>query len=172
LLPPQSPVTITVSTGPANVQVPDLTNKTLADAQAALQQAKLKLGTQTPQDSQLPPGTVLSQDPKGGQPATEGSAVNIVVASGKGKVPDVTGLPVDEAQQTLSEAGYSPQVVEQPNSTQQAGTVINTFPAGNSTLEIGKTVKVYVATEPPPSSPPPSSPSTGGGTPPPASPTP
>jgi serine/threonine-protein kinase len=173
LLPPQSPVTITVSTGPANVQVPDLTNKTLADAQAALQQAKLKLGTQTPQDSQLPPGTVLSQDPKAGQPATEGSAVNIVVASGKGKVPGVVGLPADEAQQTLSEAGYSPQIIEQPNSTQQAGTVINTFPGPNSALEIGKTVKVYVATKPPPSSPPPSTPpSSGGATTPPASPTP
>jgi serine/threonine-protein kinase len=115
---------------------------------------------------------VISQDPKAGAQATEGSAVNVVVASGNGKVPDVTGLPADEAQQTLSEAGYSPQIVEQPNGSRQAGTVINTFPSANSAAKIGSTVKVYVATEPPPSSPPPSSPPTGGGTQPPASPTP
>ena len=162
LLPPQSSVTITVSTGPADVQVPELTNKTLADAQTALQQAKLKLGTQTPQDSQLPPGTVLSQDPKAGTKATEGSAVNVVVASGTGKVPDVRGLPADQAQTTLSEAGYSPEIVEQPNASQQAGTVINTFPGANSNAKVGSTVKVYVATAPP-SSPPPSTPPSSGG---------
>jgi len=162
LLPPQSSVTITVSTGPANVQVPDLSNKTLADAQSALQQAKLKLGSQTPQDSQLPPGTIISQDPKAGAQATEGSPVNVVVASGNGKVPDVRGLPADQAQQTLSENGYSPEVVEQPNSSQQAGTVINTFPSANSPAKIGSTVKVYVATAPP-TSPPPSTPASSGG---------
>ncbi len=170
LLPPQSQVTITVSTGPADVQVPDLSNKTLADAQTALQQAKLKLGSQTPQDSQLPPGTVISQDPKAGTKATEGSPVNVVVASGSGKVPDVHGLPADQAQTTLSEAGYSPEIVEQPNSTQQAGTVINTFPSANSSAKIGSTVKVYVATAPPPSSPPPTPASSGGPASPPASP--
>ena len=162
LLPPQSQVTITVSTGPANVQVPDLTNKTLADAQTALQQAKLKLGTQTPQDSQLPPGTIISQDPKAGAQATEGSPVNVVVASGNGKVPDVRGLPADQAQTTLSEAGYSPEIVEQPNASQQAGTVINTFPGANATAKIGSTIKVYVATAPP-TSPPPSTPTGSGG---------
>lgn len=164
LLPPQSQVTITVSTGPANVQVPDLTNKTLADAQTALQQQKLKLGKQTPQDSQLPPGTVISQDPKAGTQATEGSPVNVVVASGNGKVPDVRGLPADQAQTTLSEAGYSPEIVEQPNASQQAGTVINTFPSANSSAKVGSTVKVYVATAPP-TSPPPSTPASSGGPP-------
>jgi serine/threonine-protein kinase len=155
LLPPQSTVTITVSTGPANVQVPDLSNKTLADAQAALQQAKLKLGTQTPQDSQLPPGTVISQDPKAGAQATEGSAVNVVVASGNGKVPDVTGLPADDAKQALTENGFSYSETLRPDSTRPPGTVINEFPVAGSTAKIGSVVKLYVATAPPASSPPP-----------------
>jgi serine/threonine-protein kinase len=169
LLPKGSSVTITVSTGPAQVQVPDLTNKLLPDATTALQQVKLKLGKQTQQESQLPPGTVLDQNPKPNASATEGSAVDVVVASGTGKVPDVHGLPLDQAEQTLTENGYSFDVVQQPTASQPEGTVINTFPAANASAKVGSTVKIYVAATPPPPS---SAPPSGSAPPPSGSPTP
>jgi eukaryotic-like serine/threonine-protein kinase len=153
-LPLHSTVTITVSTGPADVKVPDLTGKLLADAKTELQQSQLVLGTTTPQDSQLPPGTVLSQTPGPGQTASSGSAVNVVVASGNGKVPDVRGLPVDQAEQELTQAGYAWHVTQQPDPNVTPGNVIQQSPNHDSTAKIGSTVELYVATAPPPSAPP------------------
>ncbi|MGH8890641.1 MAG: PASTA domain-containing protein, partial [Acidothermaceae bacterium] len=167
-LPPNSKVTITVSGGPQAVQVPDLTNKLLADASTALEQAKLKLGRQTPQDSQLPPGTVISQIPKPGDTANQGSAVDVVVASGTGTVPDVRNIPVDQAEQTLTQNGYSFHVTEQPNSSVPPGSVINQSPNHDSKAKIGSTVELFVATAPVVSSPPVQSPPASS---PPASPT-
>jgi eukaryotic-like serine/threonine-protein kinase len=153
-LPPNSNVTITVSAGPAAVKVPDLTNKLLPDATTALQQSKLKLGTQTQQDSQLAPGTVISQSPAPGQTVNQGSPVDVVVASGTGTVPDVRGIPVDQAEQELTAAGYSFHINEQPDTTHDPGTVLNQSPNHDSKAKIGSLVQLYVAATPPPSSPP------------------
>ena len=154
-LPPKSTVTITVSAGPEAVQVPDLTNKLLQDASSALAQDKLKLGKQTPQDSQLPPGTVLSQDPVAGKTVPQGTAVDVVVASGSGTVPDVRGLPQDDAEQQLTNAGYAFHVTEQPNANYDVGIVINQVPGHDAKAKIGSTVELFVATAPTVSSPPP-----------------
>jgi serine/threonine protein kinase len=162
-LPVNTTVTITVSTGPQAVTVPDLTNKSLADAKTELQRDKLVLGTTTPQDSNQPQNTVLDQSPKSGQTATSGSPVNVIVASGNAKVPDVHSLPLDIAEQTLTAAGFGFTIIEQPNATLPPQTVINQSPQGSSVQKIGTPVKLFVSVTPPPptsapaSTPPPSS---------------
>src|SRR5690348_18003695 len=45
-----------------------------------------------------------------------------------GQVPDVRNVPLDEAQQTLQDAGYSWHVNLQPNDTVPENYVINTSP--------------------------------------------
>ncbi len=59
-------VTIYVSSGPAAVPVPDLTNQSLADAKAELQRDKLTLGTITTQDSPLAAKYSAQPNPEGG----------------------------------------------------------------------------------------------------------
>jgi len=157
LLPKGSKVTITVSAGPQSVQVPDVTNKQIVDATTTLEQNKLKLGKQTKQDSQLPPGTVISQNPPAGEMAPQGSAVDVVIASGNGKVPDVRGLQVDQAEEQLTSAGYSWHVTLQPDATHAENTVINQVPGHDQVAPIGSKVELIVATPPPSSSPPVSS---------------
>ena len=155
-----SSVTITVSSGPQAAQVPDLTNKTLADAKAELIANRLVIGTTTPQDASSPPGTVLHQDPAPGATVSQGSKVNVVVASGTTKVPDVRGVPVDEAQATLSAAGFAVDITEQPTTTTAPGIVINQVPGHDVNAPYGSHVKLFVSVAPPPSvsSSPPASP--------------
>ncbi len=67
-------------------------------------------------------------------------------------MPDVRNVPLDEAQQTLQDAGYSWHVNLQPNDTVPENYVINTSPPNGSNAPIGKTVELYVSSGPPPSS--------------------
>jgi serine/threonine-protein kinase len=154
-LPLKTNVTIYVSTGPQAVQVPDLTNQSLADAKSELLRNKLILGTTTTQDSPQSANTVLSQTPAAGANVTSGSAVNIVVASGKSTVPDVRNLPVAEAEQALTAAGFNFQEISQPSSTLSPGIIINQSPAHDSPAKTGTIVKLFVSVTPPPSSSPP-----------------
>jgi serine/threonine protein kinase len=155
-LPLHSNVSIYVSTGPQSVQVPDLSNKLLADAKTALVASKLKIGKITQQDSNQPSGTVLSQSPAAGTDVASGSPVDVVVASGTTKVPNVQGLPVDQAEQDLTSNGFNFHVTEEPNGQVQPGFVINQSPQHDTPAKLGTTIELYVATAPPstPASPP------------------
>ena len=163
-LPLKTNVTIYVSSGPAAVSIPDLTNKSLADAKAELLRDKLTLGTITPKDAPLAANTVLSQTPKAGVTIGSGTAVNVVVASGNSTVPDVRNLPLDEAEAALTTFGFNFQPVDQASSAFAPGTVINQSPGHDTTAKTGSVVKLFVAAAPPPppsSSPPVSPPPSG-----------
>jgi YD repeat-containing protein len=74
-------------------KVPQLVGQSRADAEAAIKQAKLNLGTETFQhNTTVPKGQVLTQSPGGNTDATIGTAVNLVLSLG----PD-NGLPPDPA---------------------------------------------------------------------------
>src|SRR5207253_5678090 len=110
------------STGPQAIPIPNLTNTTLADAKAALARANLVLGLTSTQDVPKAANTVLSQTPAAGTPANPGSTVNLVLASGKTRVPDVRNLPLDSAEQELSTNSFDFAEKDQPSSTVPAGT--------------------------------------------------
>jgi serine/threonine-protein kinase len=76
-----STVTITVSSGPEKVDVPNVIGQTEASAKAELISAGFKVtvvnqATVTPADD----GTVIDQNPNGGTSAVKGSTVTITVA--------------------------------------------------------------------------------------------
>lgn len=74
-------VNIMLSQGPATVQIPDLTGRTLADAQSALEQLGLHLGgTSRDTSSFMPENTVLSQSPAPGATISAGASVNLRVS--------------------------------------------------------------------------------------------
>jgi len=74
-------VSITLSQGPASVQLPDLTGRTLADARSALEQLGLHLGgTVRDTSSFMPENTVLSQAPSPGATVSAGSTVNLRIS--------------------------------------------------------------------------------------------
>lgn len=139
------PVSVTVSAGRAQVQVPTLTGLATADdARSALTEVQLVLGSVTQKDSGEPEGMVLSQSPGGGTTVNAGSKVNITVSNGLVAVPNVVNQSEAQAQATLQNAGFNVQVVDQ-QSSQTDGTVLAQSPVANNKTKKGSTVTITVA---------------------------
>jgi serine/threonine-protein kinase len=96
-------VTVYVSSGKGQVQVPDLTGLTEAAASTAITNAKLTLGTITQANSAtIPVGQVLSSDPAKGTSIPAGTVVNLVISNGEVLVPDVRNLDITSAKTRLN----------------------------------------------------------------------
>ncbi len=141
-------VSVSVSAGRAQVQVPQLTGLSSADdARVALAEVQLVLGAVTQKDSGEPEGSVLSQSPSGGTTVNAGSKVNISVSNGMVSVPNVVTQSEEQAQATLQNAGFNVQVVDQ-QSSQPAGTVLAQSPVANNKAKKGSTVTITIARSP------------------------
>jgi len=78
-----SAVNLVVSSGPAQVAVPNVVGQTQAAATTAITGAGLVVGTvTTASSSTVPSGSVISESPVAGTQVNLGSAVNLVVSSG------------------------------------------------------------------------------------------
>ena len=124
-----TPVTLYVSAGKDEVQIPNLVGMTEADAVANLQGMQLVVGTITVVESPtVPEGNVIATDPASGQKVVPGSTVNLVLSNGKVLVPDVRNLAVLEARNILTAPtiGYqvSIEVKDAANCTGTPGTVV------------------------------------------------
>ena len=101
----------TAVTSETQVTVPNVVSLTQADAEKSLNASGLRLGTVTQKPSNtVPRGNVISQDPAALTTAPGGTAVNIVVSSGKGaptyvNVPDVRGMSEADAKKALADVG-------------------------------------------------------------------
>ena len=138
-------VSVSVSAGRAQVQVPTLTGLPSSDdARVALTEVQLVLGTVTQKDSDQPEGMVLSQSPTSGTTVNAGTKVNITVSNGMVSVPNVVNQSEAQAQATLQNAGFNVQVVDQ-QSSQPDGTVLAQSPVANNKAKKGSTVTITVA---------------------------
>jgi serine/threonine-protein kinase len=101
-----------VSKGPAQVEVPDVSGKTKADATATLEAQGFKVGgtTSQPSDS-VTSGDVVGTNPSAGSKADKGSEVALIVSSGPQRVdvPDETGKTEEDAVSELQGLGLNPQ---------------------------------------------------------------
>jgi serine/threonine-protein kinase len=84
MVPQNSSVTLTVSSGQADTPVPSLSGLQESAAYSLLNQAGLTVGNVTNQTSSTYPaaGTVINSNPPAGTQVAPGSAVSIVVSSG------------------------------------------------------------------------------------------
>ena len=121
-------VTVYVSSGKGQVQVPDLTGLTEDAATTALTNAKLTLGQINPVNSAtVPQGMVVASDPLKGQLIAAGTAVNLNVSNGQVTVPNVVNLDVTSAQQRLKAPDVALNVTVQsatPCTTGASGTTV------------------------------------------------
>ncbi|MFN2594769.1 MAG: Stk1 family PASTA domain-containing Ser/Thr kinase, partial [Actinomycetota bacterium] len=141
-------VTLTVSGGAAQVEVPDVTGQTLADAKQLLKDRKLALGDVTEQpSSSVPKGTVISQFPRAQASATAGDSVDLVLSSGI-EVPNVVGKSQSDALALIDQAGLNGVVHEAPSDTVPKGDVISQDPSAGSPANEGDTVTIEVSTGP------------------------
>jgi len=144
-----SPVTVIVSSGPAQVHVPDLTGQSQTGAEAAISTAGLVLGTVSQQIStSQAPGTVLSQSPQAGSSVRTGTAVSLTLAKASDEVavPNVVGQSEAQAAAALGGAGFVPTVVNVTTTEpSQVGLVAKQSPPAGRRARKGSTVTLTVA---------------------------
>ncbi len=143
-----SPVTVIVSSGPAQVSVPEVTGQSEGEARASLRAAGLRPGTVTHREvSGQAPGTVLSQSPAAGAAVASGTAVSLVVAKAPQEVtvPRVVGHKRERAEGELVGAGFTVRSTTRPvTSEAEAGLVLQQSPAGGVKAKQGATVTLAV----------------------------
>lgn len=139
-------VTIYVSKGGESLEMPDLKGLSKADAVAKLEKMGLKVGSIYEKNSDDEPGTVIATDPRAGSRISKGHSVDITVSKGqKNKnvsVPDVAGMNVENARNTLSAAGFKVSTSKQA-SKQAKNTVISQSLSGEAA--IGTTINLVVS---------------------------
>lgn len=95
-------IDVFVSSGPPEVQVPNVMNLDEGTATANLEAAGLKVGEVVRQSSPtVPDGVVMQTEPASSQQVDQGSAVKLILSNGKVALPDVLGQPLADAQKLL-----------------------------------------------------------------------
>jgi eukaryotic-like serine/threonine-protein kinase len=141
-----SSVTLVVSSGKPQVEVPDVVGKSFDEAQSTLQAAGFKV-TRADKESDKSPGTVLSQNPKSGGRIDSGSTIALTVAKEPSQVPvpDVTGEDAPAAIAALSGQGF---VIDQQSKDVPTpdgdGVVLEQSPAGGKKAKKGSKVTIVV----------------------------
>ncbi len=150
-LPPTTPVSFSLSTGPVGPQsfvVPNVNGLTQSAATSAITGAGLAVGTVTPaQELSVPVGNVFSQTPQPGAYATGGSAVNLQVSAAPAQytVPDFLTKPTyySTAYADIIAAGLTPGTfTPQISSAAGFGNVISQSPAAGTVVAGGSAVNV------------------------------
>ncbi|SDE64428.1 Stk1 family PASTA domain-containing Ser/Thr kinase [Rhodococcus tukisamuensis] len=141
-------VTLDVSTGPQQVQVPDLSGMSQSQAAQALDAAGLALD---PAPERSPSATsevdkVVAQTPSAGSNVELGGAVKLTLGSGpeQVRIPNVVGQKLEVAQPNIEGAGFKVEV-ENIDSGRPKGEVVSTEPGGGESAARGTTVKVQVS---------------------------
>ncbi|MEU4346871.1 Stk1 family PASTA domain-containing Ser/Thr kinase [Streptomyces sp. NPDC023838] len=125
-------VTVVVSTGAPKVEVPDVTEKKKDNATQLLQEKGFSVKT-TAVESEQEEGTVVSQDPKGGDQVEKGSEVTLSIAKKKTtKLPDVKDKDYNAAVAQLNGLGFTNISRQDVDSDKPAGQVVDQSPKGNS----------------------------------------
>jgi eukaryotic-like serine/threonine-protein kinase len=144
-----STVTLTVSTGPGEGEVPDVVGLPVREATAELRDAGFRVEEERESSDSVDPGDVISTDPRPGEEAKMGSIVTVTVSSGAEvvTVPDVLGVSESLARGELERAGFVVNA-ETEESDAPEGTVIEQDPGGGSRVEEGSQVTIVVSRGP------------------------
>lgn len=144
-------VDLVVSLGPKTVKVPDLRDRPLAEARAALKERGLEPGMVTREfDDEVARGSVISSSPGDGSTVRSGSAVALTVSKGSPvDIPDVTGESVEDARAELQEAGLKVKIAPaRVNSEFDAGQVARQSPREGLQAAEGDTVTLTLSKGP------------------------
>jgi eukaryotic-like serine/threonine-protein kinase len=139
-------VTLTVSAGPASVQVPPTAGLSRAAATKKLEDAGFEANVATVDSASVEEGLVVHTEPAAGNTAPEGSQVIVFVSRGPKlvKVPVLVGSKRRVAVQQVRGSGLTPSVSEEESSS-PAGEVIRQSPSAGTEVEPGATVSIVVS---------------------------
>ncbi|HEY4710637.1 MAG TPA: PASTA domain-containing protein [Candidatus Acidoferrales bacterium] len=142
---------VVLSLGPQKVTIPQLQDRSLRAAQVELLRGGMQLGEVS---SVYLPGdgadTVTAQDPAPGNTEVTGPHVNLLVSLGPRPaayvMPELTGLPITEAQAKLGSAGLRlSKLTPQATSEASSGTIVGQTPARGERVDSSSTIELQVA---------------------------
>ena len=138
--------------GGGSATVPNVQGQTEQEARRSLTNANLKVGKIKLDISEtVEKGRVISQNPTPNSHVEPGTAVDLVISSGKTSselvtVPNLKGLTASEAEQQLAALGLVGESKQDSSDTVEAGKVCDQDPAVNSQVEAGSKVTYTVST--------------------------
>ena len=137
------------------VDVPEVVGKDQDTAIEQLNRSGFEIGEIKRKESQRKANVVLAQDPRGqsGRDCLvlgyfcSNPDVNLTISGGPGQVeiPDVAGLPADEAERQLEDDGLEVVTESQPSDEQDEGLAIGTDPAAGESVRSGSQVTLLVS---------------------------
>ena len=112
--------------------------------------ADFSIVTKEGNDPNQEPGVVLKQTPNEGMEVKKGSEITLTVNKDGEPVlvPDVTGFPQEQAEETMREHNLVPKVVTVTDDEQAKGYVTGTNPPKRTELNPGDEVTIYVSSGP------------------------
>lgn len=146
--PRDSTITLTMSDGPAPVEVPDVTTQDIDDAKKTLTDAGFEVKEEPVSSGTEDEGTVLKQDPAGGTKAQKSSTITLsVVRTVTKTVPSVVGKDYEEAKQQLEGLGFTVAQRQKDDDSKPENQVLSQNPAAGAqaapesqiTLDVAKT---------------------------------
>ncbi len=148
-LPQGEAVTITISTGPAQMFVPDVRGQPLVDAFQALNTMGLRVDQRREPSDTVPEGEIIDTDPTANSPVGPGSLVVVVISAGQPlvPVPVVTGLLFDTGRLALERERLVIGIVRfepvEPGSA-DVGRIIAQSPPANVEVRLGTPIDLIV----------------------------
>jgi eukaryotic-like serine/threonine-protein kinase len=142
-----STITLTVSSGPGVVAVPDVQGLTEKDATKKLEDAGFQVTSESTFSNQVPEGRVAGTDPAAGTNVETGSPVKLLISQGSNKVevPSLTGLKSEQAIARLEAAGLTavPQQRDDPGAPPNQ--VVGQTPTAGTEVKHGSQVTIFVS---------------------------
>ena len=133
----------------AEIDVPNVTNMTVVEAQKLLEekQFKVELEEKYGDPEKFKPGTVMQQSPKAGEKRKQGSLIILTICKGAElkAVPDVTGMSLGKAEQTLADAGFKVgKITRRHEENGKNGAVLSQSPKGMDKAPKGTGIDLVV----------------------------
>lgn len=148
---PGSTVQVLISRGSSSTEdaVPNVVGQTKEQARTLLEQAGFVVEEIPMVDSAVPIGSIVGQMPVAdGVLLRKGETVGVLVSRGPSAevvMPDLLGMTLEQAQQTIKQYGLVPIVAGSKDSAQAA--VTQQFPAAGQKYTLGMSVLVYAGTQ-------------------------
>lgn len=141
-------ITVNVSTGPEQREVPDVSQLSYGDAVQKLKGSGFSVFKQSnsPSTPELK-DKVIGTNPPANQTSAITNEITVIVGSGPEarNVPDVSGQTVDLAQQNLTVYGFTKVTQSQVDSTRPSGTVLTTNPAAGQPVPLDTVIELRVS---------------------------
>ena len=141
-------ITVNVSTGPEQREVPDVSALSFGDAVQKLKAAGFSVFKQSdaPSTPELK-DKVVGTNPPANQTSAITNEITVIVGSGPESraVPDVSGQTVDQAQQNLTVYGFTRVTQAEVDSPRPAGTILSTNPPTGQAVPLDTIIELRVS---------------------------